>query len=151
MVAWTRAFLEHKIVVLRVNDSEFPYHIRAGVPQGSPLSPTLFLVYVDDLLQQLSQVLQCQAFANDIFIWDIVTTRGPCPPGVQNALHLVETWSDEWGMTFNVAKCQAIDITTMRAIAPLALLLHGEMVPQVTELKYLGVWVDSQFCWDHHI
>ena len=151
MVAWTRAFLEHRTVVLRVNNSEFPYQIRAGVPQGSPLSPTLFLVYVDDLLQQLARVVHCQAFADDIFIWDIVTTRGPCPPGVQNALHIVETWSDEWGMTFNVAKCQAIDITTMRAIAPLALLLHGEMVPQVTELKYLGVWVDSQFRWDHHI
>ena len=25
MVAWTRAFLEHRTVVLRVNDSEFPY------------------------------------------------------------------------------------------------------------------------------
>ena len=54
-------------------------------------------------------------------------------------------------MTFNVAKCQAIDITTMQAIAPLTVLLHGEAVPQVTELKYLGVWVDSQFHWDHHI
>ena len=39
----------------------------------------------------------------------------------------------------------------MRAIAPLALLLYGETVPQVTELKYLGVWVDSQLRWDHHI
>ena len=121
------------------------------MPQGSPLSPTLFLVFVDDLLQQLSLVVHCQAFADDTFIWDIVSTRGPCPPGVQNALHLVETWSDEWGMTFNVAKCQAIDITAMRAIAPLAVLLHGETVPQVTELKYLGVWVDSQLRWDHHI
>ena len=151
MVAWTRAFLAHRTVVLRVNDSEFPFPIRAGVPQGSPLSPTLFLVFVDDLLNQLSRVVHCQAFADDMFIWDIVTTRGPCPPGVQNALHLVETWSDEWGMKFNVSKCQAIDITTMRAVAPLAVLLHDETVPQVTELKYLGVWVDSQLRWDYHI
>ena len=151
MVAWTRAFLEHRTIVLRVNDSEFPYPIRTGVPQGSPLSPTLFLVFIDDLLQQMSRVVHCQAFADDMFIWDIVTTRGPCPPRVQSALHLVETWSDEWGMTFNVAKCQAIDISTLRAIAPLTVLLHGEAVPQVTELKYLGVWVDSQFRWDHHI
>ena len=40
---------------------------------------------------------------------------------------------------------------TMRAVAPLAVLLHGEAVPQVTELKYLGVWVDSQLRWDYHI
>ena len=151
MVAWTRAFLQHRSVILRVNESEFSYPIHAGVPQGSPLSPTLFLVYVDDLLQQLSRVVHCQAFADDMFIWDIVTTRGPCPPGVQHALHLVESWSDEWGMAFNVSKCQAIDITTLRATAPLAVLLHGAAVPQVTVLKYLGVWVDSQLRWDHHI
>ena len=46
-------------------------------------------------------------------------------------------------MTFNVAKCQAIDIMTMWAITPLTMLLHGEAVPQITELKYLGVWVNS--------
>ena len=68
MVAWTRAFLQHRTVVLMVNESEFSYPIRAGVPQGSPLSPTLFLVYVDDLLQQLSRVVHCQAFADDMFI-----------------------------------------------------------------------------------
>ena len=35
--------------------------------------------------------------------------------------------------------------------SPPTVLLHGKAVPQVTELKYLGVWVDSQFRWDHHI
>ena len=74
-------------------------------------------------------MVQCQAFADDMFIWDLVPTHGPCPPRVQNALHLVESWSDEWGMAFNVTKCQAIDITTLRAMAFLALLLHGEAVP----------------------
>ena len=39
----------------------------------------------------------------------------------------------------------------MRAIAPLSLTLHGELVPQVTELKYLGVSMDSQLRWEHHI
>ena len=63
---------------------------------------------------------------------------------MQEALLMVVTWSTQWGMTFDVAKCQAIDLTTMRAIAPLAVSLYGEAVPHVIELTYLGMWVDSQ-------
>ena len=60
-----------------------------------------------------------QAFANDIFPLDTVTTQGPCPLRVQTAVHLVETWSDEWVVTFNMSKCQFIDIITTRAVTPL--------------------------------
>ena len=95
--------------------------------------------------------MHCQAFADDMFLWDLITTRGPCPPGVQHALHLVETWSVEWGMTFNVLKCQAIDITSMQPIAPLAVILHGELVLKAIDLKYLGVWVNSQLRWEPQI
>ena len=70
----------HQLVV---NDSVFPFDIHVGVPQGSPLSPTLFLVFVDDLLQDLEQLVRLQAFADDILLWDITTYRGPCPPRVQ--------------------------------------------------------------------
>lgn len=45
MVVWARAFLEHRTIVLRVNDSEFPFLIQACMPQGSPLSPTIFLCF----------------------------------------------------------------------------------------------------------
>ena len=90
-----------------------------------------------------------QASTDDIFPWDIVTTQGPCPLRVQSVVHLVETWSDEWAVTFNVSKCQFIDIMTTRAVTPLLVLLHNQAVPQVIEFKYLGVWVNSQLRWNH--
>ena len=113
MVAWIRAFLAPRTAQLVVNESAYPFDISVGVPQGSPLSPTLFLVFVDDLLQDLEQIVRLQAFADDIPLWDIMTYRGSCPPRVQEALRIVEAWSQEWGLTFNVAKCQAIDISTL--------------------------------------
>ena len=72
-----------------------------------------------------------------------MTYRGPCPPRVQEALRVVESWSHEWGLTFNVTKCQAIDISTLRQRSGLELRMHDALVTQVQEFRYLGVWVDS--------
>ena len=151
LVAWIRAFLAHRTAQLVVNESVYPFEISVGVPQGSPLSPTLFLVFVDDLLQDLERIVQLQAFADDILLWDIMTYRGSCPPRVQEALRIVEAWSLEWGLTFNVTKCQAIDISTLRLRSNLELRMHDALVTQVQEFHYLGVWVDSSLSWARQI
>ena len=57
--------------------------------------------------------------------------RGSCPPRVQEALHVVEAWSQEWGLTFNVTKCQAIDISTLRLRRNLELCMHDALVTHV--------------------
>ena len=75
LVAWIRTFLAHRTAQLVVNESVYPFEISIGVPQGSPLSLTLFLVFVDDLLKDLERIVQLQAFTDDILLWDIMMYR----------------------------------------------------------------------------
>ena len=70
VVCWIRAFMTDRRMTLIIQGSEtesFP--VLAGVPQGSPLLPILFLFYNSELLdlcQQPKEGLSAIGFADDI-------------------------------------------------------------------------------------
>ena len=72
---WIEAFLSGRTQIVKVNgaESNVAPPVLSGIPQGSVLGPTLFVIYIDDLLANIKS--EGLLFADDIKIFHQITSR----------------------------------------------------------------------------
>ncbi|MCG7869528.1 MAG: reverse transcriptase family protein, partial [Candidatus Thiodiazotropha taylori] len=148
-LGWIRAFLGNRSqsVILEGEESG-SVPVTSGVPQGSVLGPILFLVYINDLPEQLAS--QVRLFADDTAVY--LTIEGADSGKVlQNDLDTLSVWESRWDMEFNPSKCQVVRVTTSRSPINTLYHLHGQVLEVVTSARYLGVDISRGLSWNSHI
>ena len=100
---WFSSYLagrKQRVVLDNIN-SDFLL-IKAGVPQGSVLGPLLFLLYINDIADNL----QCRIslFANDNIIFTSADTMEDCTNALNKDLIEMENWAATWLVTFSAKK-----------------------------------------------
>ena len=66
-VQWTTAWLTNRIARLQLNGVTGRCRsFKEGLPQGSVLSPLLFVLYISDLLRNFSESTMDSAYADDL-------------------------------------------------------------------------------------
>ena len=83
--------------------------LEAGVPQGSVFGPLLFLVYIDDLPENIK--VNMKLFADDSSLFTRVSEVNDTHRILENDLRTIEKWAHQWKMVFNpdITK-QAVEI-----------------------------------------
>ena len=146
---WIEAFLSNRTqrVVVKGGQSD-EVNVQSGVPQGSVLGPCLFLLYINDLPDQLSSTVRL--FADDTLLYLAVQTQGDADT-LQRDLHTLEEWERKWLMEFNTDKCQVLRVSRKRNPVIHNYTLHGKVLEAVETAKYLGVSLTSDLRWNSHI
>ena len=75
------------------------FDINAGVPQGSVLGPLLFLIYINDLPENLVTV--SKLFADDTSIFSTVFDVNKSSQDLNRDLATITDWAFQWKMAFN--------------------------------------------------
>ena len=122
--------------------------VSSGVPQGSVLGPILFLVYINDLPEQVKS--RVRLFADDTAMYLALSSHIEGQV-LQNDLLSLEKWEKMWDMNFNPSKCQVLHVTRLKTPIETKYLLHDTMLDSVSSAKYLGVTISDDLSWSTHI
>ena len=88
----------HQRVVLNGQLSDWA-PILAGVPQGSVLGPFFFLIYINDLLDNLNSLIKF--FADDTSLFSTVNDPNHSAKVINNDLNKISEWACKWKILFN--------------------------------------------------
>ena len=70
---------------------------------------------------------------------------------LQNDLHALEQWEQDWSMEFNSDKCEVLRITRKRNPVIFPYKLHKKELNVTNAAKYLGVTISKDLNWTPHI
>ena len=145
---WIKGFLCNRSQSVSVNGvHSTPCKVISGVPQGSVLGPTLFLMYINDTVGDIKSNIRL--FADDTIMYRQVVS--PADHLIlQQDLDRLTSWACLWQMEFNVKKCYHISLTNKRAVVMLPYYMHGQVLEHVTSYDYLGVRLTSKLNWKEH-
>ena len=153
MTRWLSDFLVGRVIQINVNgflsNKISPV---AGVPQGSVLSPLLFLVYVNDLPKPHHRQNSKSQFDDDTALWDADKNVQFAAKLLRKDLRKLAKWSAKWRIKLNPEKTKVI-IFSRSSLAKNSepiLKLYGERLKIYPQVKFLRITFDSKFTFQKH-
>ena len=127
--------------------------VNAGFPQGSVLGPLLFLIYINDLPNNVSS--NVKLFADDTSLFSVTHDVNVSAREMNDDLRKISYWAFQWKMSFNPdVNKQAQEVIFSRKtksnIHP-PLVFNNNIVSEVNSQIYLGITLDFKLTFEEHL
>ncbi|QKX57721.1 uncharacterized protein TRUGW13939_04840 [Talaromyces rugulosus] len=153
LVRWISSFLDDRSTTLKLQEYTAPSApIQTGIPQGSPLSPILYLFYNADLIDACkTENTEAVGYIDDASILAVGPTAQHNCKTLKVIHRKAEKWALQHGSQFAPAKYELVHFSR----DPKANTTHSLRLPHATikaspSCRYLGVQMDSRLRWDFH-
>ena len=157
IVGWVESFLQNRFSTIRIASEESELRpVQNGIPQGSPISPILYLFFNEELIRICNGIgLRSSAFGfvDDINIlaWG-KSTELNCSTLTRVHSQCID-WAKRHGSAFSPSKYELIHLTRHPKRFNLAatIALDGTTVKPSTHVRILGIEIDSKLRWGPHV
>ena len=148
-------FLNDRTFQVRVGSTlSDTFDQESGVPQGSILSVTLFIIKINSVTNCLTQ---CLGTKGSLYVDDLqVCYSGKSMSSIERQLQLclkkLEKWANENGFKFSTSKTVCVHFCRGKRQHPdPELTLNGNPIPVVTQIKFLGLIFDNKLNFLPHL
>ena len=149
LLNWLESFATQRfqsVVCEGQTSSQCP--VTSGVPQGTVLGPLLFLLYINDLPDNVQSSVRL--FADDALLYGIVASDADCDL-LQFDLRRLESWRYHWEMEFNPSKCKIVTISHKNNPPQRKYVFCGVELQRVDSFPYLAVTISNKLKWSAHV
>ena len=147
LLKWIANFLEdRKQRVVLGNSASSWAKVTSGIPQGSVLGPILFVIYINDLPNEVKSYIKI--FADDTKIFRAIRSMSDIQ-GLQADINKLIAWSLKWQLHFNNNKCKTIHYGKNNPNHTYS--IDNTALCNDKEEKNLGITFDNNLTFSTHI
>ena len=117
------------------------------MPQGSVLSPILFLVFINDIDYVCCGNTTLQLFADDAKLYSKVNVDN-ASSSLQQSLDRLANWAKEWQLTISINKCVVVSLSSSSHTTLFTYFIDGIAVPRHNSYVDLGITISSNLLFD---
>ena len=130
------------------------FTVNNGVKQGCILSPTLFAMFIDDLVSDINSKqagVDCQTCSVSALLYaDDVVLLAPSSANLQCLIDVVAEWCTKWEMNINTSKTNIVHFRKRLKRKPRSSVIftfQGNEIVYTSQYKYLGLLLDEHLDW----
>ena len=138
-----------RVVLDRKSSQEYP--VNGGVPQGSILGPTLFLLYINDLRDDV--ICDIAIYADDTTLYSKCDRASDLWQQLELASELESDlrdtvdWGKKWLVDFNAGKTQLVTFDRSNNNGSIDVKMGGSILEEKSSFKMLGGTFSCKLDW----
>ncbi|KAF7490419.1 Putative protein in type-1 R1DM retrotransposable element [Sarcoptes scabiei] len=145
LIQMMHSYFQHRTITMKHNTNEYSKVMTKGCPQGSPLSPLLWNILINKLLDTFNTSnASIYAYADDLTVICSATKLDDLHMALTNSMHFINSFSHSHNLKINFTKTKILNFHKKTFNHPV--IIDSNIIEIVDKMKILGVTFEN-----HHI